>query len=100
LVVALLLSAAGIGAVFRSANASSFGRFGGGVAAVALLAVAIGVAREQRWADGAAFFLGLFWLWAAVALRIQGVIGAPEIFVWLAWSITVIVGSVRVRTAT
>ncbi len=98
-VVALLLTAAAIGSVFRSANASSFGRFGGGVAAAALLAVAIGVARERRWADGSAFFLGLFWLWAAVALRIQGVIGAPEIFVWLAWSIAVITGSIRVRSA-
>jgi hypothetical protein len=97
--VAVLLGAAAIGAIFRSANASTVGRYGGLLAAVALGAVAVGVFRARRWADGSAFFLGLFWLWAAVALRIQGVMDAPEIFVWLVWSIAVMVGSVRVRVA-
>ena len=98
--VAMLLGAAAIGAVFRSANASTVGQAGGWLAAVALAAVAVGVVCERRWAHGAAFFLGLFWLWAAVALRIQGVMGTPEIFIWLVWSVTVIAGSVRVRAAT
>ncbi|MGH2758211.1 MAG: hypothetical protein ACRDKJ_01470 [Actinomycetota bacterium] len=100
LLVAALLGAAAIGAVFRSANASTVGQVGGWLAAAALAAVAVGVARERRWAYGSAFFLGLFWLWAAVALRIQGVMGAPEIFAWLIWSVAVIVGSVRVRSGT
>lgn len=96
-VVPVLFAAAAFGALARSVNASDFGRIGGLVAAIALVGVGIGVLRGRRWALGAAFFLGLFWLWAAVALRIQGVIGSPEIVIWLAWSVAVIAGSVKAR---
>ena len=96
--VAVLLGAAAIGAIFRSANASSVGRAGGWLAAAALAAVAVGVLRDRRWAYGAAFFLGLFWLWAAVALRVQAVLGTPEGFAWILWSLVVITGSVRARS--
>jgi hypothetical protein len=44
-------------------------------------------------------FLGLFWLWAVVAVSLQGVIAAPGLGVWLAWSLVVMIGSVRGRTA-
>lgn len=98
-VVGGLLGAAALGAILRSANASTVGQAGGWLAAAALAAVAVGVARERRWAFGSAFFLGVFWLWAAISLRIQGVMGGVEILVWLMWSITVIVGSLRARSA-
>ena len=96
-VVPVLFVAAALGALARSANGSDFGRVGGLVAAVMLVGVGIGVPRGRRWALGAAFFLGLFWLWAAVALRIQGIIGSPEIVIRLAWSLAVITGSVKAR---
>ena len=98
-VVPALLAAAAVGAIARSADGSSVGRAGGVLAAVALAAVGVGVARGSRWASGAAFFLGIFWLWAAVALRVQGVMDAPEIFIWLAWSLAVIAGSLKARPA-
>ena len=98
LLVPLLLGAAAIGAILQSADASTVGRVGGFVAAVALVAVGIGVWGGRRWALGAAFFLGVFWLWATLALRIQGVMTSPEVFVWLAWSVVVIAGALKART--
>jgi hypothetical protein len=96
-IVPVLFAAAAVGALVRSADASFVGRSGGVVAALALGAVAVGVFRGRRWALGAAFFLGLFWAWAAVSLRVQGVMSTPEIVVWLAWSAVVMAGSVRAR---
>lgn len=96
LLPALLLGAV-LAAIVRSANASAVGRIGGLLAAASLALVGVGVARGQKWALGASFFLGLFWLWAALALGVQGVIDAPEIFMWVAWSVVVMIGSVRLR---
>ena len=99
LVVAALLCAAAVGAILISADASIVGRLGGIVAAVFLGLVGAGVVRSRRWAMGAAFFLGLFWLWATLALRLQGVMTGVEVAVWLTWSVVVMVGSVRARPA-
>lgn len=99
LFVPLLLAGAAIGALTRSANASDLGR-AGGIFAVAILAVVgFGAWRGRRWAHGAAFFLGVFWLWAALALRIQGIMRGPEVVLWLAWSLALIAGALRARSA-
>lgn len=98
-VVAVLLGAAAVGALVISADASSVGRFGGIVAAAILALVGAGVARSRRWAMGAAFFLGVCWLWATLALRLQGVMAGIDVAVWLTWSVAVMVGSVRARSA-
>jgi hypothetical protein len=63
-----------------------------------LLLVAVAVLRKQDWAWGVAFLLGLCWFWAAIALRVQGVLAPAEIFLWLAWSVTVMIATVRGRT--
>lgn len=97
-VVAILLGAAAIGAFVRSADASDLGRIGGIFAMAVLVVVGVGVWRGRRWAEGAAFFFGVFWLWAALALRIQGVIRGAEAVVWLAWSAAVIVGTLKTRS--
>ena len=99
LVIPVLLGLAGIGAIVVSADASTVGRTGGVLAALALGVVGAGVARGRLWAYGAAFLLGLFWLWATLALRIQGVMSGPEVLGWLAWSVVVMAGSVRARSA-
>lgn len=96
--VALLLAGAAIGALTRSADASDLGRAGGIFAVAVLGVVGVGVWRGRRWAEGAAFFLGVFWLWAAVALRIQGVMRGPEVALWLAWSLAVIGGTLKARS--
>jgi len=95
---AVMLAGAAVGAVMESVNASSFGRVGGVFAAAALVVVAVGVVRAWRWAFGVAFFLGLFWLWAVVALGIQGRLSVLAMMVWIAWSIVVMTVSVRART--
>jgi hypothetical protein len=95
--VAVLLAVAAMGAVAQSANATSFGRFGGVMAAVLLVVVAIGVVRAWRWAPGVAFLLGLFWLWAVVGLTVQRQLSLPQVIVWLAWSIVVMAAAVAVR---
>lgn len=95
---AVLLVAAAIAALMRGADASFLGRFAVVVAAAALLAVALAVLREQDWAWGAAFLVGVCWFWAAVALRVQAVLQPREVVVWLAWSVAVIVASVRGRS--
>lgn len=97
--VPVLLGVASIGAIVVSADSSAVGRTGGFLAALALGVVGAGVARGRPWAHGAAFFLGLFWLWATLALRIQGVMTGPEVVGWLAWSLVVMAGSVRARSA-
>lgn len=99
IVVPALLGAAAIGAIVQSADASTVGRVGGVVAAIALATVGVGVGVGRRWALGAAFFLGIFWLWAALALRIQGVMTGVEVVVWLAWSVIVIAGTLKARAA-
>jgi hypothetical protein len=97
--VPLCLGGAAIGALIESANASPVGRMGGLFAAVALTAVGVGVFRQRPWAYGAAFLLGLCWLWATLALRLQGHMGTAEVVTWLAWALVVMVGSVRARAA-
>jgi hypothetical protein len=94
---AVLLCGAAVGAVARGANASFVGRLAGVLAAAALVAVAVGVIRERDWGWGAAFFLGICWMWATIALRVQGVLQPGEVAMWLAWSVIVIVASVRGR---
>jgi hypothetical protein len=94
----VLFAAAAVGALFRSAGSGLVGRTGGIVAAVALAGVGFGVYRGRKWALGSAFFLGLFWAWAAIALGVQDVMSPAEVVVWLAWSAVVMTGSVRVRT--
>jgi hypothetical protein len=94
-----LLGVAAVGAIARSANAGSLGRISGVFAAMAMGAVAVGVLRRRPWAYGSAFLLGVFWLWAVVALRIQGEMEAREFVVWLAWSIVVTMTSVRARSS-
>jgi hypothetical protein len=95
---AVLLVGAAAAAFMRGASAGFLGRFAGVLAAGALLAVALAVMREQKWAWGASFFLGICWLWAAVALRVQGVLRPKEVAMWLAWSVAIIVASVRGRS--
>lgn len=97
IVVPVLLAAAAIGAIVVSADGSALGRLGGIIAAVTLGVVAAGSVRGRNWALGAAFFLGLFWLWATLALRLQGVMTGLEVVVWLSWSVVVMIGSVRAR---
>jgi hypothetical protein len=92
-----LLAIASLGAIIRSANGGSLARVSGVFAAMAMGAVAVGVLRRRPWAYGSAFLLGLFWLWAVVALRIQGQMDTREFVVWLAWSIVVTTMSVRAR---
>jgi hypothetical protein len=94
---AVLLSVAAMGAIAQSANATSFGQFGGVMAAVLLVVVAIGVVRAWRWAPGVAFLLGLFWLWAVVGLTVQRQLSLPQVIVWLAWSIVVMAAAVAAR---
>lgn len=98
-VTAVLLGAAAVGAVAQSANASDLGRLGAGVGALVMVGVAYGVLRRRAWAFGSAFLLGMCWLWAVVALTVQGSFGALESVIWLAWSIVLIVMSVRLRAS-
>jgi hypothetical protein len=97
-VVALLLAAAGAGAVVTSAGASPFGRLGGVFAAALLVVVAVGFVRVWRWAYGIAFLLGLFWLWAAIGLGIQGRMSVVPMIVWIAWSVVIMTAAVTART--
>jgi hypothetical protein len=93
----VLLCVAAVGAVAQSANATSFGRFGGVMAAVLLVVVALGLVRTWRWASGLAFVLGLLWLWASVALAVQRQLSLLQAIVWIAWSIGVMVAAVAAR---
>jgi hypothetical protein len=93
----VLLAAAAVGAVVRSANASDVGRVGGAIAALFLLVVGVFAWRGERWAAGAAFLLAICWAWATLALALQDVIGFGEALVWLVWSAVVIGASVNGR---
>lgn len=95
--VASLLGVAAVGAVARSINGSDVARLAGALAATALVAIAVGVIRQRMWAQGCAFFIGLCWLWAITALRVQGVLGGVEIALWIAWSVIVMAMTVRMR---
>lgn len=96
-VAAALLGAAALGAIARSIDSNFVGRFAGVIAAFAVGWVGYGVFRGRPWALGAGFFVALLWFWATLALRVQGVIGAPEFIGWIAWAITVMVATVRSR---
>jgi hypothetical protein len=95
---ALLLGAAAVGAVAISASASPFGRLGGVFAAAVLVVVGVGFVRVWRWAYGVAFLLGLFWLWAVIALGLQGQMSLGSMIVWIAWSVVIMTAAVRART--
>lgn len=95
--LALLMTLGAVAAFMRGASQGFLGRFAGVVGAFALLAVALAVVRERDWGFGAAFLLGICWLWATVALRVQDVIQPGGFAMWLAWSVAVIVLSVRGR---
>ena len=97
LLVAALLTVAAVGALARFINGSDVARVAGMLAALALGAIAFGVIRDRAWAYGSAFFIGLCWLWATIALRVQGVLGGAEIALWIAWSVIVMAMSVRMR---
>ena len=96
-VAAALLGAAAIGAIVRSIDSNFVGRLAGVIAAFSVGWVSYGVYRGRPWALGSGFFVALLWFWATLALRVQGVIGAPEFAVWIAWAITVMVATVRAR---
>ncbi len=96
-IVAVLLALAAVGALVRSIDGGFLARFASILAALSMTVVAIGAFRERTWALGAAFFIALFWFWAVLALRVQSVIGAAEFVVWIAWSIVVMVATVRAR---
>lgn len=95
--IAGLFFAAAVAAVLRSAGTSTLGRFGGVAAAALLVILGIGIIRDQMWALGAGFLLGLVWFWAVLALSIQSVIGLGDAILWLAWSVIVMVMTVRMR---
>jgi hypothetical protein len=99
IVTAVLLGFASIGAIVTAADASVVGRVAGVFAATLLVLVAVGVARGRLWAYGSALLLGLCWFWAAFALWLAGSLRSPEAIGWLAWSVVVVVGSVRSRAA-
>jgi hypothetical protein len=96
LAAALLLVAA-IAALVRSLDGNFMARVASVMACATIGLVALGVYRERSWALGAGFFIALFWFWATLALRVQGVIGAPEFVGWITWAIVVIVSTVRAR---
>ncbi len=95
--VAILLAVAAVGALARSVNGSDVARVAGTLAALSLGMIGFGVLKDRAWAYGSAFFIGLCWLWATIALRVQGVLGGVEIVLWTAWSVVVMVLSVRMR---
>lgn len=90
-----LLGAAAAGALVRTASASPTARTGGSVVAAVLISVIVGVARGRNWALGASFFLGLFGLWAALALLVQGDLTGFGALGAVAWALAVMVCSVR-----
>lgn len=95
--LAVLLGIAASAAVIQALRATTLTRLLSMMAAIALGTVGAGCIRAQGWAVGAAFFLGLFWLWAAVALGLQGRLGGLDVAGWTAWAIIVMVLSVRTR---
>lgn len=97
--IAVLLGAAAVGAIVRSANATTLGRIGGTVAALVLVGAGAAAWRGQRWALGAAFLLAVCWVWAVVALALQGVIAGAEAVVWLMWAVAVMWASIAGREA-
>lgn len=95
--LAVLLGIAAAAAVVQALRATTLTRLLSMAAAIALGAVGAGCVRARGWAVGSAFFLGLFWLWAAVALGVQGRLGGLDVAGWMAWAIIVMVLSVRTR---
>ena len=95
--IAILLGAAAVGAIIRSADASTVGRIGGVSAALILVVTGVAAWRGQRWAFGVAFLVALCWAWASLALVIQGAIGGAEAAIWLSWSAVVVWTSVTGR---
>lgn len=96
-VLSVLLAVAAIGAVLRSVDGQRLTRLAAVVVALVLGWIAAGTLRGRAWALGSAFLLGLFWLWAAVALGLQQRFGAGEAALWISWSVGVIVTSIGAR---
>jgi hypothetical protein len=92
--IAVLLGAAALGAIVRSANAGIVGRVGGVSAALVLVLLAIFGWRGEAWAMGSAFIVALCWACAALGLFVQGSIGFGEVVLWLTWSAVVAAASV------
>lgn len=97
MVLGALLGIAATAAVVQALRATALTRMLSMAAAIILGAVGAACLRARGWAVGSAFFLGLFWLWAAAALGVQGRLGGLGVAGWMAWSIIVMVLSVRVR---
>lgn len=97
IVLSVLLGIAGAAAVIQALRATALTRLLSMAAAIILGAVGLGCVRGRGWALGSAFFLGLFWLWAVMALGVQGRLGGLTLGGWLGWSIIVLVVSVRAR---
>lgn len=93
--VAVLMSAGTAGALLRAVSASPTGRLGGSVMVAVLTGLAVGASRSAAWALGACFFVGLFTLWAAIALGLQGFLSSPWTAFGIAWALAVMVTSVR-----
>jgi hypothetical protein len=95
IVAGVLLCAAAAGALARAASSSPTARLGAGALIVVLGLVIAGVFRGRRWALGSAFFLGLFTLWAAVALGLRHDLSASGTAFGIAWALTVMAASVK-----
>lgn len=93
----ILLFVAAFGSIASVADASFLGRIAGVFASFALVMIGVNVIRQQNWAYGAAFFMGICWFWAAIALRVQNALSPAEVAFWLVWSVVVMVSSVRSR---
>lgn len=96
-VLVVLLAVGAVAALGRGLTATPLTRLGTVVGAFLLVGVAYGAHRRRGWELGAAFFLGLFWLWAAVALGLQGRMGPAQTLGWIAWAGVVMVVSVAAR---
>ena len=97
LILAALMIVAAFAAIVRVSDSGALGRVAGVIAAVMIFGIGVAVYRRQVWAFGLAFLLGLCWFWAVLALRIQGRLAPMEIAMWLAWSVIVMVGTIRGR---
>jgi hypothetical protein len=97
MVAAVLLALAAVAAFVRSVDEGFIARFASLLAAMSMAWIAFGIYRSRSWALGAGFFIAIFWFWATLALRVQSSIGAVEFMGWIAWSIAVMVATVRAR---
>ncbi len=97
-VAAALVAGAAVAALVRTAGSSAAGRSGGAFAAGVLGCIAYGALRGRGWSLGTAFFIGLLWMWAAVALALQGRLGYAPALGWIAWAALLMAACVKART--